>query len=178
MRAFRAMLQSVSMVLVGILASSIYGCESHDSASLSALSPIPSLPRQQMPPSPRGNQLALADDLIQGLSSEQVIKSFPAGRPDPFSLDNASGSAQKAGLLSTAEIKAMIKDFQVMGVMRVAGRQAVFVTFQGQSGEVYPGQVGGKSTPFLPPGWRLVAIRVDQGRIELASNNLKAFIDL
>lgn len=136
------------------------------------------MPRRLSPVNAAASALALG--LTQTLEPQQVIESFPIGRADPFAPIPApvglNGSVPN--VLSPEEIRQMLGSFEVMGLVKVAGRQAIFVQYQGQSGEVYPGDVGGQSNLFLPEGWKLVAIDTSQGRIALAKQQLQVFIDI
>lgn len=175
------------LVGLGCLSLGLAAC-ANEAAQLPSTAPVPSSPVLSPLPKPSADPSSFSLGLTRAPSSQQVRASFPAGRADPFAPDaeisllpgpgDESGAVDEPVVLTSAQIKEMIQDLQVMGVVQVAGRQAIFVTFRGVSGEVYPGQEGGKSTVFLPQGWRLVAIRVDQGRIELASNTIRAFIDI
>ena len=159
-------------LLLAAMLVGLQGCGNPEYVSEQALAPIAPPPSEQPLAKPTAGGGPLGSGLIKAPSSEQVIESFPVGRDDPFL------PVQEAVALSQEQIKAKIKDLQVNGIVRVAGRIAIFVTFQGSSGEVYLGDVGGKSTVFLPSGWRLAAIHVDEGRIEITSQKLKAFIYL
>lgn len=140
--------------------------------------PPPQAPRL---PVPSAAQSALALGLTQTPSANQVRQSFPIGRLDPFAPANdvslLPGGSRPAGL-GPEELSSSFKDLQVQGLVQVSGRQAVFITYQGQSGEVFPGQEGGASTPFLPQGWRLVAINARAGQIELANQTGRVIIEL
>ena len=160
------------LLLTAMLVGGLQGCGKPEYVSEQVLAPIAPPPSEQSLAKPTARGGPLSSGLINAPSSEQVIESFPVGRDDPFL------PVQEAVALSQEQIKAKIKDLQVNGIVRVAGRIAIFVTFQGSSGEVYLGDVGGKSTVFLPSGWRLAAIHVDEGRIEITSQKLKAFIYL
>ena len=160
------------LLLAAMLVGGLQGCGKPEYVSEQVLAPIAPPPSEQPLAKPTAGGGPLGSGLIKAPSSEQVIESFPVGRDDPFL------PVQEAVALSQEQIKAKIKDLQVNGIVRVAGRIAIFVTFQGSSGEVYLGEVGGKSTVFLPSGWRLAAIHVDEGRIEITSQKLKAFIYL
>jgi hypothetical protein len=169
-------LKPIGPLVVALLL--LAGCAGFGGAPAARDEP-PSPPPPKLPaPSPAESALALG--LTQTLSPEQVRQSFRIGRLDPFAAANdtsllpqASGSA-----VSPEQISASLKELQVQGLVQVSGRQAVFVTFQGQSGEVFPGQVGGADTPFLPQGWRVLRIHASRGQIELANASATAIIEL
>ncbi len=169
-------LKPIGPLVVALLL--LAGCAGFGGAPAARDEP-PSPPPPKLPaPSPAESALALG--LTQTPSPEQVRQSFRIGRLDPFAAANdtsllpqASGSA-----VSPEQISASLKELQVQGLVQVSGRQAVFVTFQGQSGEVFPGQVGGADTPFLPQGWRVLRIHASRGQIELANASATAIIEL
>lgn len=154
------------------------GCSGGSAPDASADTPPPPPPL----PAPSAAESALALGLTQTPSAEQVRQSFRIGRLDPFaSANDAVPLAQaqsSATRLTPEQISASLRELQVQGIVQVSGRQAVFVTYQGQSGEVFPGQLGGADTPFLPQGWRLLRIHANRGQIELANQAVKAIIEL
>lgn len=174
-------MQQVKGIAPGLAAvvalSTLAGCSPPISPGVDQASPAPA-PRL---PVPSAAESALALGLTRTPTANQVRQSFPIGRNDPFAPAN-DGSLLPGGQgpanLSPADLGSSFRDLQVQGLVEAAGRQAVFISYQGQSGEVFPGQEGGKSTPFLPPGWRLVAIHARSGQIELANQAGRVIIEL
>ena len=155
----------------------LVGCAGPPSPSVEQASPVPT-PRL---PVPSAAESALALGLTRTPSAAEVRGSFPIGRMDPFAPANDLSflpGGRSPGSVSPADLGSGFRDLQVQGLVQVAGGQAVFVNYQGRSGEVLPGQEGGKNTSFLPPGWRLVAIDADHGQIELAHQGSRFIIEL
>lgn len=151
------------------------GCSGIGGPPAASEAPPPPPPKL---PAPSPAQSALALGLTQTPSPQQVRDSFGIGRADPFAAPNDASILPQASGNTPEQINASLRDLEVQGLVQVSGRQAVFVSFQGQSGEVFPGQVGGADTPFLPEGWRLLRIHANRGQIELANDSVKAIIEL
>lgn len=151
------------------------GCSGIGGPPAASQAPPPPPPKL---PAPTPAESALALGLTQTPSPLQVRQSFRIGRIDPFAAANDSSTLPQASGNTPEQINASLRELQVQGLVQVSGRQAVFVSFQGQSGEVFPGQVGGADTPFLPRGWRLLRIHANRGQIELANESVKAIIEL
>jgi hypothetical protein len=153
------------------------GCGGIGGPPAASDAPPPPLPKL---PTPSAAESALALGLTQTPSPQQVRDSFRIGREDPFAAANDTSVLPQASgnNLTPEQINASLRELQVQGLVQVSGRQAVFVSFQGQSGEVFPGQVGGADTPFLPQGWRLLRIHTNRGQIELGNDSVKAIIEL
>lgn len=58
-------------------------------------------------------------------------------------------------------------DFAFTGVIASRGRAEALVQTAAASNAVQVGEVGGPAKPWLPRGWRVVAIDVQQGRLTL-----------
>jgi len=133
---------------------------------------------QQGQPTADSNPSGLG--LAQAPTPQQVIESFPEGRVDPFGaipVPVASNGPQSQRP-TPDQIRKTLAKLQVLGFVKISGRQAVFVQHDNQSGEVYLGQVGGQSTEYLPDGWKLVAVEGSLGRIALARQDLKVFLKI
>lgn len=148
----------------------------------------PAPPPEPLPP-PR-TETGTRTDNAAGLetlpSSQQVLAAVPFGRTDPFAplaaaspaaaassaqgpaSGQPSGTAQPgaAAAQATAAAQAMaaarkaLAGFQLTGVIHSGHTAEALVTFGTLSGSLKPGDRGGRTTPLLPPGWRLETIRL------------------
>jgi hypothetical protein len=55
-------------------------------------------------------------------------------------------------------------------VIRSGGQAQALVQFAGDSGSLRPGDVGGRTTTLLPPGWAVGSIDVARGRLVLRAS--------
>ena len=78
----------------------------------------------------------------------EVLAALPSGRIDPFAPPALAIDKSKNG--------------------KRGGPQA-FVAFNSESGAVSPGDQGGAAIPWLPPGWRVISINVQQGQLVLGN---------
>ena len=128
------------------------------------------------PPLPRLRQSALAQagvatPLPAGLtplpSPQQVVTAQPVGRMDPFAPLRAQASGGPGG---AALAPAVPQGFRFQGVIRSGNQAQALVQFGGDSGSLRVGDVGGRSTRLLPPGWAVGAIDVARGRLILRAS--------
>ena len=95
---------------------------------------------------------------------DEVLGSLRRGRLDPFSPPPRAVEEAAAG----HERRDNSGDVRLMGVSAVNGMVRAFVSFNGQSGPVATGDVGGPGTPWLPDGLAVAAIDVQRGQLVLA----------
>jgi len=88
----------------------------------------------------------------------------PLGRPDPFL------PVQGATVVGAAGQPGLPPGFRFNGVIRSGGQARALVQFGAESGSLRPGDVGGRSTTLLPPGWAVGAIDVARGRLILRAS--------
>ena len=110
-------------------------------------------------------------------SPQQVSASVALGRLDPFSDPSpsalaagslpASGGADQRGSGSPASVAVLPADFVFTGVIVSGGRAEALVQTGAASNAVQVGEVGGPGDPWLPRGWKVEAIDVQQGRLTL-----------
>jgi hypothetical protein len=145
------------------------GCTGFGLFTTPVASPLP----EPVPP-PRAETAAQVD-LASGLdplpSAQQLLRSVPFGRVDPFapllvaaaSLPvTAAGTTAAGATTATAQAQASrqaLGDLQLTGVIQGGGSAAALVTSGTLSGSLKLGDRGGK-TPLLPPGWRVAQISV------------------
>jgi len=99
-----------------------------------------------------------------------VLASLPKGRPDPFASPPApakplagAGGATAAGASKSSAAPAL----RLTGVLLAHGIAQAFVDYGNQSGPVAVGEKGGGAIAWLPEGWRVAAIDVQQGQLLL-----------
>ena len=111
--------------------------------------------------------VAAADPQLHGLySPDEVLAALPTGRDDPFAPLPVPPTAEVAAAEEPGEADASAT-VQLTGVSAVQGMVRAFVTFNGQSGPVAPGDVGGPGLPWLPEGLSVAAIDVERGQLVL-----------
>jgi len=93
-----------------------------------------------------------------------VVTAQPLGRVDPF-LPVPAGRAAGGPALP-----ALPAGFRFNGVIRSGSQAQALVQFGSESGSLRPGDVGGRSTTLLPPGWAVGAIDVNNGRLILRAS--------
>lgn len=95
---------------------------------------------------------------------QQVVTSQPVGRPDPFApLPATTGS-------TVAAVPVVPQGFRFNGVIRSGYQAQALVQFGGDSGSLRVGDVGGRSTRLLPPGWAVGGIDVARGQLILRAS--------
>jgi len=159
-----------------LLTPTLAGCSLLNLFSGPVASPAP----EPLPP-PRAETIA-ETDLAAGLdplpSSEQLLRSVPFGRMDPFAplpaaaataVPAAAGTttattaeqtaAQTAGqAVAQAEAaRQALSGLQLTGVIQSGAGAEALVSYGELSGSLKTGDRGGTS-PLLPPGWRVAAI--------------------
>ena len=119
------------------------------------------------PLAPEPEPTAAADPQLQGLySPDEVLAALPTGREDPFAPLPVAPTAEVAAAEEPGEADASAT-VQLTGVSAVQGMVRAFVSFNGQSGPVAPGDVGGPGLPWLPEGLSVAAIDVERGQLVL-----------
>ena len=98
---------------------------------------------------------------------QQVVTAQPVGRPDPFLPVQGVASPGATGATGAAGLPA---GFRFNGVIRTGGQAQALVQFGGESGSLRPGDVGGRTTHLLPPGWAVGSIDVARGRLILRAS--------
>ncbi len=99
-------------------------------------------------------------------SPQQVVTAQPLGRVDPF-LPVAGPTGGAAGATTAPELP---QGFRFSGVIRSRGQAQALVQFAGDSGSLRLGDVGGRTTQLLPPGWAVGGIDVARGRLILRAS--------
>lgn len=95
-----------------------------------------------------------------------VIAALPTGRKDPFAPPQTVAKP-----IASQKLKAPA--LQLTGVAIARGLPQAFVSFNDESGAVVAGDTGGAGTPWLPPGWRVISINVQQGALLLGNGSQK-----
>lgn len=116
-----------------------------------------------MPPLP---QAPVPDPRFTALpKTAEVLAALPSGRIDPFAPPALAIDKSKNG---KAPLKPPSLQFTGVALTNRGGPQA-FVAFNSESGAVSPGDQGGAAIPWLPPGWRVISINVQQGQLVLGN---------
>lgn len=111
-------------------------------------------------------------------TTNQVLAANPIGRADPFASDRPAPRppAPGSGTASSQQQQArpapppplqLPPDFLFSGVIRVGSSPQAMVQFGPNTGAVGIGELGGRNTDLLPPGWVVSSIDVDRGRLVL-----------
>ena len=121
-----------------------------------------------LPPAgtPEPTPLTPSGGFIAMPSPQQVVEAQPHGRVDPFAPLPAAPTAEVAAPEEAGEADASAT-VQLTGVSAVQGMVRAFVSFNGQSGPVAPGDVGGPGLPWLPEGLSVAGIDVERGQLLL-----------
>ena len=94
---------------------------------------------------------------------QEVVTAQPVGRPDPFApLPATTGGA--------AAVPVLPEGFRFNGVIRSGQQAQALVQFGADSGSLRVGDVGGRSTRLLPPGWAVGGIDVARGQLILRAS--------
>ncbi len=140
------------------------GCQSPpEPTAVAPPQPLPPLGQPQLEPG-----VTAAPSIPAGLTPlptpQQVVTSQPVGRPDPFApLPATTGS-------TVAAVPVMPQGFRFNGVIRSGYQAQALVQFGGDSGSLRVGDVGGRSTRLLPPGWAVGGIDVGRGQLILRAS--------
>lgn len=140
------------------------GCQSPpEPTAVAPPQPLPPLGQPQLEPG-----VTAAPSIPAGLTPlptpQQVVTSQPVGRPDPFApLPATTGS-------TVAAVPVMPQGFRFNGVIRSGYQAQALVQFGGDSGSLRVGDVGGRSTRLLPPGWAVGGIDVARGQLILRAS--------
>ncbi|MEB3172882.1 MAG: hypothetical protein VKL97_03355 [Cyanobacteriota bacterium] len=93
-----------------------------------------------------------------------MVTAQPVGRTDPFlPVVGVAGSGDSG-------VPGLPPGFRFNGVIRSGGRAEALVQFGAESGTLRAGDVGGRSTKLLPPGWAVGSIDVARGRLILRAS--------
>jgi hypothetical protein len=68
--------------------------------------------------------------------------------------------------------------FRFTGVVRSGSQAQALVQFGSLSGSLSAGEVGGRTTELLPPGWRVAAVDAQRGRLSLQQGSQTVRLDL
>ena len=101
-------------------------------------------------------------------TAQQVVAAQPLGRTDPFL--PVTAAAAGPGAAAQAPPPSVPDGFRFSGVIRSGGQDQALVQFGAESGTLRPGDVGGRSTKLLPPGWAVGGIDVARGRLILRAS--------
>ena len=147
----------VSAWLLGGLA--LVACGSPEPPSISAVPPQPLRPEPEPISPPSRPDLGF----IPLPTVEQVQRSAPGGRADPFQPFAVEGD----------EVFDPASGLTLTGVMRVGTQRRALVQTQQGSGLLCLGADGrcvAEAKPLLPLGWSVLSIDVEQGCLGLARN--------
>ncbi|QEY33227.1 hypothetical protein EVJ50_14285 [Synechococcus sp. RSCCF101] len=128
-------------------------------------------------------------------TAQRVVDGIPLGRDDPFlpapalegtaelvaaqleaeailaTMDPDGGLSQQDRAAVIEEINSTFEGLEITGFIRSRGRQRVLVDFNGQTGDLAVGYVGGAGRRLLPDGWTLESIRADTGVVIFRNGN-------
>jgi hypothetical protein len=93
-----------------------------------------------------------------------VVTAQPVGRPDPFAPLPATASG------GSVAVPVVPQGFRFNGVIRSGHQAQALVQFGADSGSLRVGDVGGRSTRLLPPGWAVGGIDVARGTLTLRAS--------
>lgn len=150
--------------------------------------PAPAAPAVQRRPA----SFAALDLPLDPLANkDELLRSFQAGRRDPFAnvifpkTSVTPGSAEAEGGSSSAVTGSglagsggtaaagssvqtpIMTPITLTGLIHGAGSSEAIVSYNGQSGTLRPGDKGGQSTDLLPKNWRVQSIDVNGGHLLL-----------
>ena len=125
-------------------------------------------------------------------SKDQLLRSFQAGRRDPFGnvikpygvtlpktadgeaatvvAGGAGPGVSKPGVKDTA-CDSLANTIKVTGLIHGSGSSEAIVNSAGETGTLRPGDRGGRSTSLLPPGCQVQSIDVNAGYLVIAPVN-------
>ncbi|MEB3307697.1 MAG: hypothetical protein VKK98_06050 [Cyanobacteriota bacterium] len=160
------------LVLLALLPLALLvSCGGSPSAD-TGIEPLPDPGRSSPPPPPGPEQAPAATGLTPLPSADQVAAAVPLGRSDPF-LPIAVALAGPPAAAPT-----LPEGFRFSGVIVSGGRVQALVQLGSQSGSLRAGDRGGESGSLLPPGWRVVRIDSEPGRLTLAQGERRLELDL
>ena len=111
-------------------------------------------------------------ELLEPLPPKDTVLSAlgSSGRPDPFApIEEPLKSTPVVLSSSGASSPEQLAELKITGLLSINNKLAAFVVYKGVSGEVLPGRVGGKSTPFLPDGWQIQQINTKYSTVVLVN---------
>jgi hypothetical protein len=133
-------------------------------AAVAPPQPLPPLQQPQLDPG-----VTEVPSLPAGLTPlptpQEVVTAQPVGRPDPFAPLPATASTSGA-----AAVPVVPQGFRFNGVIRSGHQAQALVQFGADSGSLRVGDVGGRSTRLLPPGWAVGGIDVARGHLILRAS--------
>jgi len=114
--------------------------------------------------------------LTQLPSAQQVVTAQPLGRVDPFlPVVSTASAGSRSG---APALPALPSGFSFHGVIRSGSQSQALVQFGTESGTLQRGDVGGRSTKLLPPGWAVGGIDVARGLLILRASGRAVPISL
>lgn len=138
------------------------GCESPpEPVAVAPPQPLPPLRQPQLEPGIAATP-AVPPGLTPLPTPDQVVTAQPVGRVDPFAPLPATASGSGA-----TAVPVVPQGFRFNGVIRSGHQAQALVQFGADSGSLRVGDVGGRSTTLLPPGWAVGGIDVARGQLIL-----------
>ena len=134
-------------------------------AAVAPPQPLPPLRQPQLEPGVT-ETTALPAGLSPLPTPQQVVTAQPVGRPDPFAPLPATASNGSNGPAAPV----VPQGFRFNGVIRSGHQAQALVQFGADSGSLRVGDVGGRSTRLLPPGWAVGGIDVARGTLTLRAS--------
>ena len=124
-----------------------------------------------------------ATDFLRKLPEKNsVALQFNESRADPFSpiemplaqtpivLQASQNEEDGEGGVNLQE---QLKDFKVTGLAGRTGKFYALIQYKGASGEASIGQEGGKTSPFLPDNWKIMAIDAQRGQMTMINTSTR-----
>jgi hypothetical protein len=114
----------------------------------------------------------------------------PAGAPPPASpagpspVSGAGSRPASPAVVAAARrpgpppLPPLLAELRLTGLIRGGGASYAVVETMGVSGSLRPGDLGGRTTDLLPPGWRVAAVDVARGRLLLQHGRRLLSLDL
>lgn len=136
-----------------------------DPAAVTPPQPLPPLRPPQLAPAVTAIPV-VPPGLTPLPTPQQVVTAQPVGRADPFApLPATAGTGP-----GVAAVPAVPQGFRFNGVIRSGHQAEALVQFGADSGSLRVGDVGGRSTRLLPPGWAVGGIDVARGQLILRAS--------
>jgi hypothetical protein len=82
------------------------------------------------------------------------------------------------GALASLPPLQLPRNFSISGVIRSGGTSEAVVSYGNLSGSLRPGDMGGRTTDLLPPGWSVAAIDVQRGVLTLQRGGQRVSAEL
>ena len=116
------------------------------------------------------------------LPEREALLETDVGRPDPFAPLASPDDATPITVLDKPEDVDLpvFANLSFTGFVKDNRGVAGLVTFDGSSGEVKVGDIGGQTTPFLPDDWKVVSINTKKGEMALVniSTRRRAYLSI